>query len=82
MTRRRGQQGGAVFDSHMRGFSLESLGRATTRSRSSCAYPGSNGTANEPGSTGFEWVVNMKTAKALGITIPQSILLRPNRAIE
>jgi putative ABC transport system substrate-binding protein len=27
-------------------------------------------------------VVNMKTAKALGITIPQSMLLRANEIIE
>jgi putative ABC transport system substrate-binding protein len=59
-----------------------------TAYRNAASYIGKLAQGANPGDTPvaqptqFEFVVNAKTAKALGITIPQSVLLRANEVID
>jgi ABC-type uncharacterized transport system substrate-binding protein len=43
-------------------------------------FPGLHAFAND--STEFELATNLKTAKALGVTIPQSLLLRADKGVQ
>ena len=64
------------------------IGAACTLVRGTiCAYCGSHACARprdlpmqQP--TRFEFVVNLRMTKAMGLTIPQSVLLRPCEAID
>ena len=71
---------------HRATLSIAGFGSATLRSVALLSGPASDG--EKPGDlpvqlpTKFEMVVNLKTAKALGLAVPSSVLLRADEQIE